>query len=53
MIESSRFVKARISELMSKAPESSKVRSRLCCVCNGVMKLLCNRSVRFKSSQAI
>jgi hypothetical protein len=40
MIESSRLVNARISEFMSKAPESSKVMSRLCCVCSGVMKLL-------------
>jgi hypothetical protein len=47
MIESSRLVNARISELASNAPESSNVMSRLCCVWSGVIKLLCNRSVRY------
>lgn len=40
MIESSKLVNARISELTLKASASSNVMSRLCCVCKGVMKFL-------------
>ena len=40
MIDSSRLVNCKISELMSNELVSSNARSRLCCVCSGVMKFL-------------